>query len=391
MRNLKGIGTLAALLAAATAAGLLLVVLRPDPRQSGPREQETGPSAEAYVEDTLGLRFKTIPEIVRVSPEAFLDRLNDNLASQFGAAGLARRSRALELLGFHEFAGRSMADSLVALQSIGIRGRLDEREGQILIPNDFNTEKIEDRVILHGLLARLLVHQHSPLVIGRLSDDEWIAQSGLHSAIAQSIEAKLREESREAFELPTSLVTERESLLASLPIYLAALGELPQERGIARIFLETRLRTGSRTLPDLIENPPQTTFELLGGHPSVITPVILPAATSGQSSQLEESLGAFQLQTLIEWLESYEQAQALALLWRGDRYRLFANASGDHVLWICRWETEAAAARAAEILSRRHDNPGASRRFYSVVAREKTTVLANCADGDTLEFIRNLK
>ena len=131
-------------------------------------------------------------------------------------------------------------------------------------------EEIEDRVILHGLLARLLVHQHSPLVIGRLSDDEWIAQSGLHSAIAESMKAKLRDESREAFELPTSLVTEREALLASLPIYLSALGELPQERGIARIFLETRLRTGSRTLPGLIEAHPQSTFELLGGDPCLL-------------------------------------------------------------------------------------------------------------------------
>lgn len=390
--SMKGVGTLASLTGAAAAAGTLLVLLRPDSQQSAAtKEQETGLSIEAYVEDTLGLRFKTTPEIHRVEPEVSLSRIEENIAAQFGPGGLARRSRALELMGFHEFAGSSMREGLTALQSTGVRGWLDERENQLLLPNDFNENEAEDRSILHGLLARLLVHQHSPMVIGRLSDDEWITQSGLHSAIAESLQAKLREESRETFELPTSLVTTREALLASLPIYLAALGELPQERGVARIYLETRLRTKSRTLPDLIEDPPQSTFELLGGDPSALAPVTLPAPPAGQETQLEESLGALQIQTLIEWIESYEQAQALALLWRGDRYRLFANTSGDHLLWVCRWETEAAAIRAAEILSRRHEKPGAPRRCFSVIVHGKTTLLANCADDETLESMTNLQ
>lgn len=389
--SMKGVGTLASLTGAATAAGTLLVLLKPDPQSAATKEQETGLSIEAYVEDTLGLRFRTTPEIHRVAQEVSLSRIEENLAAQFGPGGLARRSRALELMGFHEFAGRSMGEGLTALQSTGVRGWLDERENHLLIPNDFNEEEVEDRVILHGLLARLLVHQHSPMVIGRLSDDERIAQSGLHAAIAESLKAKLREESREAFEVPTSLVTTREALLASLPIYLATLGELPQERGVARIYLETRLRTESRTLPDLIEDPPQSTFELLGGDPSAIAPVTIPAPPVDQETQLEESLGALQIQTLIEWLESYEQAQALALLWRGDRYRLFANTSGDHLLWVCRWETEAAAIRAAEILSRRHEKPGAPRRCFFMVSQGKITVLANCADDETLESIKKLQ
>ena len=105
---------------------------------------------------------------------------------------------------------------------------------------------------------------------------------------------------------------------------------------------------------------------------------------------MEESRGSLQIQTLIEWLESYEQAQALALLWRGDRYRLFANASGDHLLWVCRWETEAAATRASEILSRRNDPPGIPERHISVFTREKTTTMINCADSQTLDTIREL-
>ncbi len=387
---MKGAATLASLLAAAIAAGLLLVLLGPDPPSNAATPEESTLSTESYVEETLGLRFKTVPEVRRVPMDLWLDRVSENLSAQFGPGGLARRSRALELIGFHEFSRHPMEKGLSALQSIGLRGWLDEREGALLIASDFDEKEAEDRVIFHGLLTRLLLHQHTPMIIGRLSDDEWFAQSGLYSAIAESIKAKLREESREFFALPTSLITERESLLASLPIYLAALGELPQEQGIARIFLETRLRTRVRTLPDLIEDPPRSTFELLGGDPSAIIPVTLPAPLPSQANQLEESLGALQIQTLIEWMESYEQAQALALLWRGDRYRLFANSSGDHLLWVCRWETEAAATRASEILSRRNDPPGKSERHFSVLTRGKTTIMINCADSQTLEAAKSM-
>lgn len=105
---MKGAGTLASLTGAAIVAGTLLALFKSDPQSAATEEQETGLSIEAYVEDTLGLRFKTTPEIHRVSQEIFLARIEENLAAQFGPGGLARRSRALELMGFHEFAGRSM-------------------------------------------------------------------------------------------------------------------------------------------------------------------------------------------------------------------------------------------------------------------------------------------
>ncbi len=384
---MKGAGTLASLVAAAVIAGLLLSLLKQ--RRTGDQEKDAAPTGiQQYVEDTVGLRFKSAPEIRRVAREVLLGAVGDTLTAQFGPGGLERRARALELLGFHEFAARSMRESLVGLHTIGVRGWLDEKGGRLLVPADFDESKIEDRVILHGLLAHLLIHQHSPKVIGRPGDDEQMAQAGLRAAIAESIKARLRTEHREQFELPTSLVTEREALLSTLPIYLAALGELPQERGAARVYLETRLRTRERTLPDLIENPPRSTFELLRGNADRLRPPLLPAPGPGEEAQLEESLGALQLQTLVEWLESYEQAQVLALLWRGDRYRLFANASGDHLLWICQWETEAAARKAAEILSRRQDPPDTAKRAFSVTAQGKITVLANCAEAETLRSVQ---
>ena len=384
---MRGTGSLLILLIAAVAAGVLLVVFKPDQLPRTDTQNGAAPSAEAYVEEILRLRFKAAPVLLPVPRETWLARVDANLSAQFGPGGLARRSRALDLLGFREFSGQSLRQGLSALHSIGLRGWLDAAEGALLLAEDFDETQTEDEVLLHGLLSQLLIEQISPMAIGQLSDDEWIAESALRSAISESITAKLREEKRESFLLPTSLVTERESLLAGLPIYLAALGELPQERGAARIFVETRLRTQSRTLPDLIKNPPRSTLELLGGDHSSIAPVTLPALPSNHVNQLEESLGALQVQTLIEWMESYEQAQALALLWRGDRYRLFANSSGDHLIWICRWETETAADRASEILTRLNDDSHTPKRFISISVDGNITTFTNCADSETRDLL----
>ena len=97
-------------------------------------------------------------------------------------------------------------------------------------------------------------------------------------------------------------------------------------------------------------------------------------------------LNKLQIQNLIEWLDSYEQALALALLSRGDRYRLFANDAGDHLVWAARWETPQAAQRAAEILQRKDPT-----RSFSVRAHDRLTVLIDCADEDTKRLMESLK
>lgn len=387
---MKGAGTLASLIGVAILAGVLLVNIKPAPE--APPEGETRSALELYVEEILGLQFQRAPEIRLVDSMALRTEIQSSLEEQFGPSGLARRSRALELIGFREFRHQTLNEGLLALQSVGVRGWLNDSEEHILVPLDFDEEKTTDRVILQGLLARLLTLQHTPKTIGTLPDDEWIARRGLQAAIGESVEANLRETHRTEFELPTALITEREALLASLPIYVAALGELPQQNGPARNHLETRIRTGARALTDLIADPPRSTFELLGGDPSSLEQEVrIPTLDKSNSTQLESSLGALAIQTLVEWLDSYEQAQALALLWRSDRYRLFANTRGDHLIWVCQWATPEAAARAAQILSRRQEKADDLPRAFSVAAYDRITVLANCADDETLQTLTNLR
>ena len=139
---MKGAATLISLLIAAIAGGLLLALLRPDPPSKEASREQSGLSAESYVEETLGLRFKAAPEVRRVPMDIWLDRVRENLAAQFGPGGLARRSRALELMGFHEFSRQPMEKGLTALLSIGLRGWLDEREGDLLIANDLTKTRM---------------------------------------------------------------------------------------------------------------------------------------------------------------------------------------------------------------------------------------------------------
>ncbi len=383
---MKGAGTLLLLVSLAVAAGLVLYLKR-DRNPAAEEPAAEGPAAERYVEKAIGLPFKVPPSIETVSQNLLLKEVEENLRAQFGPGGLARRARALELLGFEDTASRNLSDEMIAMEAGGVRGWFDEDSGRLLVPADFDKDNVFDGVVLHGLLTRLLLHQHAPTTIGRLPDDEWIARRSLHQAVSESLEASLRREHREAFALPTPIQTEREAVILALPTYLHQVAQLPLENGAARVFLEARVRTGARALGDLVREPPRTTFELLGGDPGLIPPP--PRLPTPEGVLLDESLGAFGVQALLEWLESYEQAQALALLWRGDRYRLFANPGGDHLLWVCRWETPQAATRAAEILSGvPPSDDEVEPRAVAVTIQGRLTVMANCSDPATLEELQ---
>ncbi len=387
---MKGAGTLALLGFLAALSGIGLVLTRHS--ESPPGGSGSGRSPhELYIEEAIGLRFKTPAVIQAVSQDFLIAEVEANLDGQFGPGGLARRTRAFELIGLLPTA-RSLRREMLALETGGVRGWFDDRTGNIFVPEDFDPDDLHDRVELHDLLTRLLLHQHAPPSIGRLPDDEWIARRGLFAAIAESVKARTRSENRETFDLPTTLQTERSALILGLPLYLLHLAELPLEQGLARVFLEARVQTGARVLGDLVQEPPRTTFELFGGDSSVLATPRLPPLSQ---VQLEESVGALMVQVLLEWLDSYEQARALALLWRGDHYRLYADESGDNVIWICNWATPQAAQRAGEILEpapNSSDAPAAGRRFRSLIVEGASTIYANCASAESLgALIRSLE
>jgi hypothetical protein len=95
---------------------------------------------------------------------------------------------------------------------------------------------------------------------------------------------------------------------------------------------------------------------------------------------------------LLEYLDDFERARTLALLWRGDRYRLSADEWGDNLVWICHWHTPEAAARAGEILQPVEDPPGTApgdRRHRFLAVDRSRTIFANGASAESLAKLRD--
>lgn len=384
---MKGGGTLAALVVLAILAGVLLSWIRPHDRPEGtPTPEIAGP--EDYLERVIGLPFESRPESQVASPDDLLSEVASSLDSRFGPGGLTHRARVYELL---ELAppGADLRSEMIAAETAGIRGWFNPRSGDILVPADFSEDSPHDQVAWHGLLTEALLHQHAPMSIGPLTDDEALARRSVYQAIAGTVESRLRESNPEPFRIPQPWETEREATILGLSTILHHTEQLYGSAGQARIFVESRLATGARALPELVRNPPRSTFEILGGDPALLsTPAIPPLETV----LLEESLGAFPVQVLVEWLEDYEQARTLALLWRGDRYRLYANEWGDNLVWLCNWHSEAAARRASEVFALLgQDTPAspAETRHLEVQVLGTRTAVLNCASEASLEALRN--
>lgn len=392
---MKGAGILATLVGLAVVAGIILArnpgeFTRPTP-ESPPPER---PPIQGFVEDALGLRLLQPPPALETAGKDVLrTQVHKSFNAQFGPGGLMYRARAWELLGFNDWTGRDLMHELFSLEVAGRLSWFDHEEDRLLVADNFDEKKnLEDKMDLHGLLTRLLIKQHTPKTIGRLSDDAWVAQKILTDSIVASVEAKFREEHPEAFKLPSARLTERESVKSILPSFLFQLGAASSGKEIGRVYLETRITTGARALGDLIRDPPNSTLELYGGDPNSIAPPSFPAALSAdpqaaQQVHLEESLGAFGVASLCEYLHvEYAQLLVLARLWRGDRYRLFSNSAGDHIIWLTNWETPQAAARAAHVIGT-DQPPAGSDRLVSISVHGTVTAFVNCADPATLEQI----
>ena len=68
---MRGARSLVSLLITAVAVGSLLVLFKPEQRPQGSGQSDKNQSPEAYVEETLGLRFKSAPVMIRVSTVSY--------------------------------------------------------------------------------------------------------------------------------------------------------------------------------------------------------------------------------------------------------------------------------------------------------------------------------
>lgn len=379
---MKGARALPLLLACAVAVGVILYATHHRRTTPSPSTGTVAIDPTLFLEGETGLQADSLPAPRPVDTEDLIARISTRLEKRFGPDGLARRARAFGLLGLLP-PGQDLKTQLLAMQTAGARAWFDEHSGDLLTLDDFDPSRSDDRTTFVRLRTLQLLHRHFPPPSRHPGDDAWLAREAVHAGIASGVEARFLAVTGGRSALPTREETERQAILLSLPLFLHNLAQLGTMQG--RDFAEDRRGDGPRPWADLLADPPAHTLALF----SPLSPGPPPVLPDTPPALFEETLGAYSTYLLLERLSDYLLAEPLVPSWRGDRYRLFSNASGDHLIWICTWSTPQAAAQAAQLiqntLSPRPDHPsfGTEARHTMIIARDNNTLFLNCADPET--------
>lgn len=315
----------------------------------GGGEVHVDPALIDFVEQSLGLDFKSNPQVHRIAGEELRDRIVAAIESRYGPHGLDSRQRAWALIGLLNADDR-FAPQLAATKAIGARSWFDDQSGEGWVTDRFDPRAVPDQAALVRALVRILIHQHYPPPTGWPGDEIAIAREALHHGAALAVENRYL--ARQA--LATGFTgapenPEARELLASLPSFVRGLATFPATLGLPRA---ERLMDQEEILSAL-HRPPGLSADFFPEHEGLTAePPSLPE-TEG-NVLLEESVGMLGLKL---WLDPLgEEAARLADGWRGDRYRLHATSDHEvHLVWDIRFATAAAADAfvriAGELLS----------------------------------------
>jgi len=380
----KGAPLLLTLLGVAIFVGNVLYLADRGGEQTAPANTTLSPAA--FVAQQLDLPLGQPAPLQAVSPETLRHRIGANLDAHFGPGGLARRTRAYELLTLLP-SGQNLHDQFLAMQAAGCRGWFADRTGDLLVAEDFAPlTRPDDRATLIRLRTLEFLRRASFTLSPDADDDQWFAHRAIHGALAEALQ--IADQSGALSNLPTAEETEREAILLTLPILIHNLAQSPELLGLP--YLRQRSEAAPTPWITLLREAPTHTHGLLHCPPDP-----LPALPQLGSTLLEESLGAYATQLLLERHSDFEQAESLTPHWRGDHYRLFANGRGDHLLWHCQWATPEAATNAANLLrstlTPEGTIPGTTDRHFLIETRHRLLLVLNCSDPDTLAALRQVQ
>ena len=302
----------------------------------GGGEVKVAPELVTYVEQALGLSFRSTPQIHRIAGEELQDRIVATIESRYGPHGLDSRQQAWVLMGLLA-ADDLFAPQIAATQSIGARSWFDNQSGEGWVTHRFDPQSVPDQAALIRCLVRILIYQNYPPPPGWPGDEAATSREALSHGTAIAIENQFL--ARQA--LATGFTGVKDSgaaeLLDALSSYVRGLATFPSSRGVVRagtLMDQEEILAG-------LHRPPPITANFFDGHEELKpNPPELPAAKG--NVLLEESLGMLGLRL---WLEPLgEEALPLADSWRGDRYRLSATSDEEvHLIWEIRLASPEAA------------------------------------------------
>ncbi len=252
----------------------------------GGGEVQVTPELIDFVEDSVGLDFRSSPQVHRIAGEELRDRIVASIESRYGPHGLDSRQQAWALMGLLTADDR-FAPQLAATKSIGARSWFDEQSGEGWVTDRFDPQAVPDQAALIRALARILLHQHYPPAPGWPGDAAAICREAIHHGTAMAVENRFL--ARQALGIGFTGVqenTEARELLANLPPFVRGLATFPSTLGLPRA---ERLMDQEEILAAL-HRPPAVTADFFSGHEGIETsPPPLPE-TAG-NTLLEAYLG----------------------------------------------------------------------------------------------------
>lgn len=324
----------------------------------------------AFAETSVGLNFKSTPQVHQIATEELRDRVAAAIEARYGPHGLDSRQQAWILMG-HLSPDDRFAGQLAAMKALGARSWFDDRVGEAWVTQRYDPASIPDQAALIRALVRILIHQHYPPPAGWSGDEIETAREALHQGTALAVENRFL--TRQALGIGfvgTQDDGQARELLANLPAFVRGIATFPSVLGLPRA---ERLFDQEEILGAL-HSPPLTTADYFPDQEELKpVPPILPE-TPG-NPLLDETAGMLGLRL---WLEPLgEEFPPLATAWRGDRYRLYATGENAlHLIWDIRLASEkdadalaAAAARLLAGLAQRDDPPGPGETLVSPEGR----------------------
>ncbi len=288
---------------------------------------------QAFIEDQLGLKFRSTPRVKKASPEELSDAVLGELTHLYGESGLDERSILWGLLGLIPLE-QNVRGQFHAVGTEGIRGTLSA-DG-ILIAADFDSEHVRDASALVRLLAQLLIDQYLVTPPSASDDTRWAhvaLRDGLAAQVTSAFQAR---QARLLGTLSTGGDSRSAELLASMPTFVQEVILFPPQYSLNYLDSE------SLTPRELLENPPVSTAQIF---------------RPGYERQAG-TLGQLGLYGLLRQSLSAEEALALSSSWQDDLIKYEENSSS--------WEVTVSTVEDARL----------------IVAAAKTTLEASFPRGE---------
>ena len=346
----------------------------------GGGEVHVEPATIEFVEQSLGLDFKSNPQIHRIAGEELRDRIAASIEARYGPHGLDSRQQAWAFMGLIN-QGDRFAVQLAATKSVGARSWFDDQSGEGWVTDRFDPQSIPDQAALIRALARILIHQNYPPAPGWPGDEAASAREALQQGTAMAVENRFL--AREALSSGFTGLQENadaRDLMQTLSPFVSGMATFPSVLGVPRA---ARLIDQEEILSAL-HRPPAITADFFPAHEGLVpAPPELPG--TGGNTMLEESAGMLGLRL---WLQPLgEDSIGLADHWRGDRYRLYAASDSDiRLIWDIRFDSEKSAdaflAAAGNVVASLADQEKAPPPGEAVTTAEgrKLTLIKPSAD-----------